>query len=129
DRTRLPDRTSPEGNFARLGEDCVAGARAFDLESSVRLHIGPLHYAIFRSLLPDGQRARMLSDMAALALGPDKSFRVRLELLPDEIPPLKLGGSEEDPEASRLGWNSWLCASRPRPSPVAAEFHPTPHLR
>lgn len=129
DRTKLPDRLNPEGSFARLGEDSVVGGRSFDLQSSVRLHIGPLGYDFFRSLLPDGHRALMLSDMAALALGPDKAFHVRLELLPNEVPDLKLGGDRDDPGASRLGWNSWLGASRPRRSPVAAEFRPAPHLR
>lgn len=129
DRTRLPGPDAPAGIYCRLGEDMVVGERTFDIQSSVMLHIGPLHYDAFRSLLPDGTRARTLADLAAIALGADKAFRVRLSLLPDEVPPLRLMDDADHPEANRLGWNTWLGARAPHPSPVEAEFRPAPHLR
>lgn len=128
DRTHLPRGRESQGAFARLGEDAVIGARTYDVQSQVLICVGPLRYADFRSLLPDGARARMLSDLAAIALGPDKTFRVRLDLLPQEVPPLRLGGGGDEAGASRLGWNTWLGSSVPREG-AAAEFRPPAHLR
>lgn len=129
DRTRLPGPGVPDGAYCRLGEDTVMGERTFDIQSSVLLDVEPLHYPVFRSLLPDGTQAKTFTDLAAVALGPDKAYRVRLGLLPDEIPPLTLTDDRDDPAASRLGWNTWLNTSKARSQSVAAEFRPDPHLR
>lgn len=129
DRTSLPRGRTSSGRFASLGKDAVLGSRTFDIQSSVLVCVGPLRYAAFRSLLPDGARADMLSDLAAIALGPDKAFHVRLDLAGGEVPPLKLGGERDDPAATRLGWNTWLSSDRPRADTVAAAFRPLSHLR
>lgn len=129
DRTKLPGPDAPEGAFCRLGEDTVLGECTFDIQSSVTLDVEPLRYTVFRSLLPDGAQAKMFADLAAIALGADKAFRIRLGLLAEEVPPLRLGGDPDRPEASRLGWNTWLAASAPRSRAVEAEFRPAPHLR
>lgn len=129
DRTRLARGRSSTGHFAALGRDAVLGSRIFDIQSSVLVAIGPLAYPDFRSLLPDGRRAGMLSDLAAVALGPDKAFKVSLELQASEVPGLRLGGERDDPSASRLGWNTWLVSDRPRAGTVSAAFQPPSHLR
>lgn len=129
DRSRLPDATAPEGAYARLGEDAVIGTNVFDIESAVLVCVGPLDYSDFRALLPDGPRAALLTDLAAKALGPDKSFRIRLELKKEQVPGLRLEADEASPTASRLGWNTWITAANPRRSPATAEFRPLPHLR
>ncbi|TAA60123.1 type VI secretion system baseplate subunit TssG [Shinella sp. JR1-6] len=129
DRTQLPDRTRPRGAFARLGDDAVIGTKTFDIQSTVTLRVEGLDYPAFRSLLPDGSRARLLTDLAASALGADKMFNIRLELKPDHVPALRLGGQREDAKASRLGWNTWLQPARPRQQPAAVQFRPPPHLR
>lgn len=129
DQTRLPRGRSSVGRFATLGQDAVLGTRTFDVQSAVLVCVGPLTYSAFRSLLPDGRRARMLSDLSAMALGPDKSFRVRLELHGAEVPMLRLGGNRDDASASRLGWNTWFASDRPRTSSASAEFRPPAHLR
>lgn len=129
DRSRLGDRDRPEGVFARLGDDAVIGERTFDVQSSVLICIEELTYPEFRSLLPDGSRSRVLTDLAAQALGPDKAFRIRLELKPAEVPNLRLDANAETPAANRLGWNTWLAPAKTRQEPVAAEFRPLPHLR
>lgn len=129
DRTRLPSQDERDGAFARLGHDAIIGAHAYDVQSSVMIRVGPLSYGHFRSLLPDGMRATLLTDLAAQALGPDKTFLVGLRLLPDEVPPLRLEPDQNSPTASRLGWNTWLLADSPRREPASAEFRPLPHLR
>ncbi|WP_439615449.1 type VI secretion system baseplate subunit TssG [Shinella sp.] len=129
DRTRLPDRAQPKGAFARLGDDAVIGTKTFDIQSAVTICLEALDYPAFRSLLPDGKRARLLTDLAAGALGADKMFNIRLELKPDQVPALQLGGHREEPKASRLGWNTWLQPARPRQKPASIQFRPPPHLR
>src|SRR5262249_32847807 len=121
DQTRLPRGRSSTGRFALLGKDAVLGTRTFDIQSAVLVCVGPLPYPAFRSLLPDGARAGMLTDLAAIALGPDKSFRIRLELHAAEVPTLRLGGKRDDAPASRLGWNTWLASDQPRSNSVSAE--------
>lgn len=128
DRTRLPDRAQPRGSFARLGDDAVIGVKTFDIQSAVTLRVEALDYPAFRSLLPDGSRSRLLTDLAASALGADKMFNIRLELKPEQVPGLRLGGNREEPRASRLGWNTWLQPARPRAQPAAVAFRPPPHL-
>ena len=129
DRSRLPGGELPDGAYCQLGEDTVVGESTFDIQSSVILHTEPLRYPVFRSLLPDGAQAREFADLAAMAIGPDKTYRIRLGLRPEEIPPLQLTGDRELPEASRLGWNTWLNSTLPRSEPVQAVFRPAPHLR
>jgi type VI secretion system protein ImpH len=129
DRSRLPGGDQPDGAYCQLGEDTVIGESTFDIQSSVILHVEPLHYPVFRSLLPDGAQARKFADLAAMAIGPDKTYRIRLGLRPEEIPALQLTGDRDVPEASRLGWNTWLNSTLPRSEPVQAEFRPVPHLR
>lgn len=128
DRTRLPARGQPRGAFARLGDDAVIGVKTFDIQSAVTLHVEALDYPDFRALLPDGSRSRLLTDLAASALGADKMFNIRLELKPEQVPGLRLGGSREQPKASRLGWNTWLHQARPRREPATVAFRPPPHL-
>lgn len=129
DRTRLPARGLALGAFCRLGEDAMVGARVFDLQGTVRLHVGPLPYAAFRALLPDGAEARRLSDLAALALGAEMSFRMHLTVRPAEVPALRLGGDPDSPTASRLGWNTWAASQAPRQRPGTVDIRPFPHLR
>ncbi|MGQ3214223.1 type VI secretion system baseplate subunit TssG [Shinella sp.] len=129
DRTQLPDRLRPQGSFARLGDDAVIGTRTFDIQSAVTICVEALAYSAFRSLLPDGSRSRLLTDLAATALGPDKMFNIRLELKPGHVPALQLGGDRAALTSSRLGWNTWLQPARPRREPAAIQFRPPPHLR
>lgn len=129
DRSRLPSADLPDGAYCRLGEDTVIGERTFDVQSSVILHVEPLRYPVFRSLLPDGNQARKFADLAAMAIGQDKTYRIRLGLRPEEVQPLQLTTDRDLPEANRLGWNTWLNATQPRSQPVQAEFRPIPHLR
>ena len=129
DQTRLPQGRHTTGAFACLGSDALIGRRTFDVMASVVVCVGPLTYPQFRSLLPDGARARRLSDLAAIALGAEKTFRIRLELLPNEAPAPRLDADRDAPTANRLGWNTWLPSRAPGAAPASAEFRPAAHLR
>jgi type VI secretion system protein ImpH len=107
----------------------VAGERIYDVQSTVRLVVGPVGYSDFRALLPDGAGSRGFGDLAAVALGPEMSFRLTIELQPEELPSLSLE-REDDPETgARLGWNTWLHTDGPRHQPASVDIEPPAHLR
>jgi type VI secretion system protein ImpH len=129
DRSSLPAPRRPEGQYARLGMDAVAGERIWDVEGKFRLRVGPLHYAEFRRLMPDGDMLLPLCQMARLYVGPHLELDVQLVLKGREAPWSRLGGeggrssssapptpTEEGGEkkscvpfsGSRLGWNAWV---------------------
>src|SRR5699024_2962224 len=88
DQSRLPSRARPRGSFCQLGESAVIGRRVYDVQSTVRLVIGPLQYPAFRALLPDGANAGAFVDLAAVTLGPDITFRLCILLAAGDVPAL-----------------------------------------
>lgn len=122
DQTKLPSSDVPEGIFSRLGEDTVLGARAWNVEGTVRLHIGPMTYSVFESLLPEGHGSSRLADLATFALGPDLAFISRLILRAEEVPSLRLQADAGEPAANRLGWNTWLGWNGARESNGEVDF-------
>jgi len=129
DRTLLPAPGRPQGSFCRLGDDMVIGERIYDIQSTVRLIVGPVGYSDFRALLPDGTSSRGFGDLAAVALGPEMSFRLSIELKPDELPSLRLESQDHPETGSRLGWNTWLYMDKPRQAPARVDIEPPAHLR
>jgi type VI secretion system protein ImpH len=129
DRTLLPAPGRPQGSFCRLGDDMVIGERIYDIQSTVRLIVGPVGYSDFRALLPDGTSSRGFGDLAAVALGPEMSFRLSIELKPDELPSLRLESRDNPETGSRLGWNTWLYMDKPRQAPARVDIEPPAHLR
>jgi type VI secretion system protein ImpH len=107
----------------------VIGERIYDIQSTVRLIVGPVGYSDFRALLPDGAGSRGFGDLAAVTLGPEMSFRLSIELEPDEIPPLRLESDDHPATGSRLGWNTWLYMDKPRPAAAHVDIEPPAHLR
>jgi type VI secretion system protein ImpH len=129
DRTLLPAPGRPQGSFCRLGDDMVIGERIYDIQSTVRLIVGPVGYSDFRALLPDGTSSRGFGDLAAVALGPEMSFRLSIELKPDELPSLRLESRDHPETGSRLGWNTWLYMDKRRQAPARVDIEPPAHLR
>jgi type VI secretion system protein ImpH len=103
-------RAQPLGNGAeqRLGAGVVLGTRVWDVVSRLAIRVGPLDRATLRSLRPDGrllgQLARLVRDFVDARCDAVLECTVR----PDEVAPLRLGAS--GPDASRLGWDSWVLA-------------------
>ncbi|HWG47023.1 MAG TPA: type VI secretion system baseplate subunit TssG [Gemmataceae bacterium] len=96
----------------RLGIDCVAGERVWDVQSKFRVRLGPLTYADFVEFLPDRTATPrrkaifLLMQLVRLYAGPELDFDVQLLLKADEVPLCRL--SEPDGIGPRLGWNTWL---------------------
>ena len=99
-------RGAARANTRNSAREAVIGQRVWDVESKFRIRVGPLSYAEFRRLLPDGDMLRPLCEMARLYAGPHLEFDVQLVLKRREVPRCRLGG---DPgRRSRLGWNTWV---------------------
>ena len=102
------DRAGSGGLNHTLGRDVVIGRRVWDVQSSVRVVVGPLAAAAFRSLLPGGHARQPLCEMVRLYLGLEFDAEVRLVLKPNAVPVTALDYDERD--GPRLGWNTWVRA-------------------
>src|SRR5262249_16640174 len=81
----------PEGRNCQLGVSLLAGARIWDIQSRVRLRLGPLKYEQFRRLLPCGDTLRPVAQLTRAYMGPELDFDVQLVLKREEVPWCQLG--------------------------------------
>jgi type VI secretion system protein ImpH len=105
DQSRMPGASDGAGRNNRLGLDTVVGARVWDVQSKFRLRVGPLSYAEFRGLIPNGHALRPLCQMTRTYVGPELDFDVQPVLKPDEVPWCRLEAGGDGP---LLGWNTWV---------------------
>ncbi|MBR0650302.1 type VI secretion system baseplate subunit TssG [Roseomonas terrae] len=107
ERTRMPKgRGAPQ--HCALGVSTTAGAQVWDPQARVIIRFGPLDRADFDSLLPGTPAWLRVTQLARLFVGPDTAFAVNLVLRAPDVPSGALGST------SRLGWTSWMGASKPR---------------
>ena len=107
DQTRMPDLSNADGRFCRLGVDTVVGERVWDVQGGFRLRLGPVGYATFLEVLPGSALLPRIARLTRLYVGPDMSFDLQVILARAEVPALYLG-TDDGPEAPRLGWNTWI---------------------
>ncbi|MCB8876984.1 type VI secretion system baseplate subunit TssG [Acidisoma silvae] len=105
----LPNGEAP-ASFNQLGVDAAAGARVWDVQSRIVIHIGPLSLAGFQALLPGRQLLTRLVALVRAFLGFETTFAINPILSRSAVPPLELRGAP----AVRLGWDSWLPCHGPR---------------
>jgi type VI secretion system protein ImpH len=110
-----PDKQSrlglSDGN-SELGTNLVIGERVWDVQSKIRVRVGPVSYARFLDFLPD--RTPMpehktffeLVHLVRLYLGPEFDFDMQVILKADEVPECQL--PEGTADGPRLGWNAWI---------------------
>ncbi len=109
------------GEFGSLGVNAVAGERTWDVQSQLRLRIGPLKYSQFEELLPDPTPTPerktffLAAQLTRLYVGPELDFDIQLVLAGPDVPEAKLG--DQPGAGPRLGWNMWLISGSPL-SPV-----------
>jgi type VI secretion system protein ImpH len=102
----------------RLGQDTLVGDRIWDVQSKVRIALGPLRYVEFLEFLPDRtpltrrKRIFLLAQLVQFYLGAEFDVEFQLLLKKDDVPAAATGPH------SRLGWNTW---SRTRPYPRPAD--------
>lgn len=102
------------GRMGVLGETALVGARVWQRDLRVRLHLGPLGRETFDAFLPCGRHAAALRDWLALLAGPCLEYEVHLTLAPEHAPGPRLGAAEG---GVRLGWDAWL-RTRPTDRPL-----------
>jgi type VI secretion system protein ImpH len=102
-RSRLP-KTHQPGQFNTLGVDTAIGQRSWDVQSRIRLRIGPLSLERFEALGPDRPLFRRLTSLVRAYLDGETRFAVNPILAAAEIPRPVLRGRS----TIRLGWNAWL---------------------
>ncbi len=101
-----------------LGRDTLVGDRIWDVQSKIRIRLGPLSYETFLDFLPDRtpqirrKRIFLLAQLVQFYLGAEFDFEFQLLLKKEEVPTAATGPN------SRLGWNMW---SRAKPYPQIAD--------
>src|SRR5262249_20741796 len=89
-----------------LGSTATIGERFHVYHHKFRIRIGPMTFADFRRLLPDGRSLSRLKPLVHNYIGDELNWDVMLILVREEVPSLQLG------EAGMLGWTSWLGSRR-----------------
>lgn len=102
DRSRLG--RAGAGRSARLGMTAVAGAKVWDRQYKIRLHVGPLTLAQYQQFLPGRQSLVELRDWMRQLLGFDMLWDLQLVLKGNEVPALQLGQGD----SAVLGRSTWL---------------------
>lgn len=90
---------------SRLGEDLTVGEQVYDLTGSFTIAIGPVDWYTYLTFLPDGERYGQTCALARLYCNDPLAFSLRVDLLPDQVPPTQL---TSDDTAGRLGLTSWV---------------------
>jgi type VI secretion system protein ImpH len=104
-RAEMPTLTAPGKNVG-LGRDAVIGRRVWDVQSKVRIVVGPVDGTGFRSLLPGGDARGPLSEWVRLYLGPEFDAEVQVVIRPEAVPWAALEYDEAN--GPRLGLNTWI---------------------
>ena len=115
-QTRLAGPGRPGHENCQLGVSALAGVRAWDVQGTIRLRIGPVKGSLFRDLLPGGTAFNRLRDLVRMYLGLEYSCLLRLTVAREAIPEMAFDGS------ARLGLNCWLISESATRDSDAAEF-------
>lgn len=109
-----PEDRSRLGRCAcRLGDDLTLGDQVPLAQSRFRLVLGPLAWDAFSEFLPQGGAHAVLHDLVRLAVGPELTYDIQLDLDAAVTPPLHCGAAAAA-APPRLGWTTWLGAPRGR---------------
>ncbi|HSW49613.1 MAG TPA: type VI secretion system baseplate subunit TssG [Bryobacteraceae bacterium] len=90
----------------QLGGGAVIGDEVWDLQSGVRLKLGPLPLDRYLDFLPSGTAYGPLKSITRFYAGDELDFEVQLILERKQVPACVLGA--EGREAPRLGWATWV---------------------
>ena len=101
-----PDQRTSLGGERRtsvvLGVGAVVGDRVRDVQSRMRIVLGPLDYERFGDFLPGGRSLPALVDWVRNYVGVEFDWDLQLVLARDEVPAVRLGRD------GQLGWTAWL---------------------
>ena len=100
-----------------MGINVIIGDRVWDVQSKIRVRLGPLTYEQFEAFLPDRaaipQRKALflLAQLVRLYVGPELDVEFQLVLRKADVPSSRFGPAQGI--GSRLGWNTW-CRRKPK---------------
>ncbi len=107
-QSSLPSKQHRDGMNLELGQSAVVGSRVWDVQSRVRLRIGPLRISEFYGFLPGNGHLESLAELIRFYIGSELDFDVQLVLRKEDIPGCTLSsGPDFQP---RLGWNTWMAS-------------------
>jgi type VI secretion system protein ImpH len=104
---------------APLGVSVVAGAKVWDRQYKLRLHVGPLTLAQYQQFLPGRKSLIELRDWMRQLLGFEMLWDLRLVLQGSEVPALSMRGQ------AMLGRTTWLGRKTPHPDRGELHLHPS----
>jgi type VI secretion system protein ImpH len=104
EQTRLGSADAPEGRYAQLGVNAVAGASVFDLAGRFRVRVGPLDLPTFRSFFDRGGLRDRMTETIRFAVGPNIDFDLQLVLRQDAVPRMNIGGGVVPAALGHSGW-------------------------
>jgi type VI secretion system protein ImpH len=102
-----------------LGVSAVAGAKVWDRQYKIRLHIGPLTLAQYQQFLPGQPSQLELRDWMRQLIGFDMLWDIQLVLKGQEIPALGLRH-----KTTQLGRTTWLGRKTPHPDRGELRLNP-----
>lgn len=91
-------------NVGQLGVSATIGMRSWQCMHKFRIIAGPLSLQQFESLLPNGKRISVVSNLIRNYIGFQLKWDLNLVLVKNQVPTVQLG------RYGLLGWNSWLAA-------------------
>ena len=120
-QTSLPDARHPAGLNTALGSEAVIGSRVWDVQSRIRIVLGPLIQSEFQQFVPGQDQLRTLQEMVRFYIGTEIDFDVQLILRKEDVPPCRL--TQTDAFQPQLGWNTWLHSEKRLEHASDAVFH------
>ena len=90
----------------QLGSGAVVGDEIWDMQSGVRVKLGPLTLRQYVDFLPQGSAYEPLRAITRFFAGDEIDFEVQLVLKRDEVPGCELSSAGE--AAPQLGWSTWV---------------------
>lgn len=104
DQSRIADGNTV-GEMLDFG--VVLGDEIWNQQSGVRIRVGPLKLDRYLDLLPSGAGYPKLKALVAYYFNHELDFELQLVLKREDTPACDLGKQEEQ-QAPRLGWTSWI---------------------
>lgn len=105
-QTSMPSTRNRAGLNCCLGENTVAGSQVWDVQSRIRVSIGPLNWQQFEQLLPGQDRPSAVAELIRLYIGIELEFDIQLILRREDVPLCRL--ADGDGYQPLLGWNTWI---------------------
>jgi len=88
-----------------LGIDISVGEQVHDLSGAFDIILGPVDWGTYQAFLPDAGEFKRVHALTRLFCVDRLGFSVEIQLLPDQVPEMTLGGTGP---GSRLGYTSWV---------------------